>query len=90
MDAAYEEKDGFVLPHFLAAALDSARDLQGRTLRELLHQALKEEPALTAILCTGAEPHAAQMDAPRKNGYWKALIRGGLQGLLYRYDCEKA
>ena len=90
MDAAYEETDGFVLPRFLAAALDSARDLQGRTLRELLHQALKEEPALTAILCTGVETHAAQMDAQRKNGYWKALIRGGLQGLLYRYDCEKA
>ena len=111
-DTVYEEKDGFLLPGFLAAALDSARDLQGRTLRQLLHQALVEEPALAAVLCSrtesGAAPaksasgcavaqdDAAQVspasaaDMQRKNGYWKALIRGGLQGLLYRYDCENA
>lgn len=84
-DAVYEKKEGFLLPDFLAAVLDSARDLQGRTLRELLHQALKEEPGLVSILC-----FPASSDNQRKNGYWKALIRGGLQGLLYRYDCEKA
>ena len=115
-DVAYEEKDGFVLPSFLTAALDSARDLQGRTLRELLRQALELEPGLTAVLCSsglaGAGVSApvvpaekstvmssavptessisASPDMQRKNGYWKALIRGGLQGLLYRYDCEKA
>ena len=91
-DAAYEEKDGFILPCFLTAALDSARDLQGRTLRELLCQALGEEPGLTAVLCSvpAESSSAASPDMQRKNGYWKALIRGGLQGLLYRYDCEKA
>lgn len=114
-DAAYEEKDGFVLPSFLTAALDSARDLQGRTLRELLRQALELEPGLAAVLCSvpaessGSAPvvpaeksavmsaavptetrGSASADMQRKNGYWKALIRGGLQGLLYRYDCEKA
>ena len=91
-DAAYEEKDGFILPCFLTAALDSARDLQGRTLRELLRQALGEEPGLAAVLCSvpAEGSSAASPDMQRKNGYWKALIRGGLQGLLYRYDCEKA
>lgn len=115
-DAAYEEKDGFELPSFLTAALDSARDLQGRTLRELLRQALELEPGLAAVLRSSglagvgvsapvipAEKSAvmsaavltesssvASPDMQRKNGYWKALIRGGLQGLLYRYDCEKA
>ena len=91
-DAAYEEKDGFILPCFLTAALDSARDLQGRTLRELLCQALGEEPGLAAVLCSvpAESSSAASPDMQRKNGYWKALIRGGLQGLLYRYDCEKA
>lgn len=91
-DAAYEEKDGFILPCFLTAALDSARDLQGRTLRELLRQALGEEPGLAAVLCSvpAESSSAASPDMQRKNGYWKALIRGGLQGLLYRYDCEKA
>lgn len=103
-DAVYEEKDGFFLPDFLAAALDSACDLQGRPLRELLRQALEEEPGLASILGISGLPERsavsavspAESDVPssvdvqRKNGYWKALIRGGLQGLLYRYDCEKA
>ena len=103
-DAVYEEKDGFSLPDFLAAALDSACDLQGRPLRELLCQALEEEPGLASILGVSCLPERSavsaaspaeggvpsSVDVQRKNGYWKALIRGGLQGLLYRYDCEKA
>lgn len=122
--AAYSEKDGFVLPDFAAAALDSAHDLQGRVLRELLRQALELEPRLAAVLCTpvaagadnsgsadcaargssaSAEVVSAYVNAAdglhhtagqsqaalqRRSAYWKALIRGGLQGLLYRYDCE--
>ena len=103
-NVVYEEKDGFFLPDFLAAALDSAHDLQGRSLKELLRQALVEEPGLASILCISKSPERsavsavspveadvpASVDGQRKNGYWKALIRGGLQGLLYRYDCEKA
>ena len=102
-DAVYEEKEGFLLPVFLAAALDSARDLQGRTLRELLTQALEAEPGIASILCSSSQPDvgtdrlaeydraaAPQSDRLRKNRYWTALIRGGLQGLLYRYDCEQA
>ena len=101
--AIYETKEGFVLPGFLAAALDTAFDLQGRSLRELLQQALEEEPCLAPILggsgsaessaastISPAESRSFSVDIQRKNGYWKALIRGGLQGLLYRYDCEKA
>ena len=95
--AAYTEKDGFVLPDFLAAVLDSARDVQGRTLRDVLQQALELEPGLTAVLCVsasagtdGSASAAGQKSDPalRRSAYWKALIRGGLQGLLYRYDCE--
>ena len=103
-NAVCTEKDGFFLPDFLAAALDSACDLQGRTLKELLCQALEEEPGLASLLRvaesaekTGAVSTASptecnvspSIDMQRKNGYWKALIRGGLQALLYRYDCEK-
>lgn len=102
-DAVYEEKESFVLPCFLAAALGTACDLQGRSLRELLHQALEEEPGLASILGISGSPErsavsalssrksrgSSSLDIQRKNGYWKALIRGGLQGLLYRYDCEK-
>ena len=102
-NAVYEEKSGFFLPDFLAAALDSACDLQGRTLRELLCQALEEESGLASILCVAGSPERitvsavspaegsvpSSVDMQRKNGYWKTLIRGGLQGLLYRYDCEK-
>lgn len=102
-DAVYEEKEGFVLPCFLAAALGTACDLQGRSLRKLLHQALEEEPGLASILGISGSPErsavsalssrksrgSSSLDIQRKNGYWKALIRGGLQGLLYRYDCEK-
>ncbi len=83
-NAVYTEKDGFFLPDFLAAALDSACDLQGRTLRELLCQALEEEPGLASLLRV-----SELADMQQKNAYWKALIRGGLQGLLYRYDCKK-
>lgn len=83
-NAVYTEKDGFFLPDFLAAALDSACDLQGRPLRELLYQALEEEPELASLLRV-----SELADMQQKNSYWKALIRGGLQGLLYRYDCEK-
>ncbi|MGP1431487.1 MAG: ATP-grasp domain-containing protein [Treponema sp.] len=95
--AAYTEKDGFVLPDFLAAVLDSARDVQGRTLRDVLQQALELEPGLTIVLCAsasagtdGSGSAAGQKSDPalRRSAYWKALIRGGLQGLLYRYDCE--
>ena len=95
--AAYTEKDGFVLPDFLAAVLDSAHDVQGRTLRDVLQQALELEPGLTAVLCAsasagtdGSASAAGQKSDPalRRSDYWKALIRGGLQGLLYRYDCE--
>ena len=103
-NVVYEEKDGFFLPDFLAEALCTARDLQGRPLRELLRQALDEEPGLASILCISESPERSavsavsptesdvlsSVDGQRKNGYWKALIRGGLQGLLYRYDCEKA
>ena len=84
-NAVYTEKDGFFLPDFLAVALDSACDLQGRTLRELLCQALEEEPGLASLLRV-----SELVDMQQKNVYWKALIRGGLQGLLYRYDCKKA
>lgn len=83
-NAVYTEKDGFFLPDFLAAALDSACDLQGRPLRELLYQALEEESELASLLRV-----SELADMQQKNSYWKALIRGGLQGLLYRYDCEK-
>ena len=93
--AAYTEKDGFVLPDFLAAVLDAACDVQGRTLRDVLQQALELEPGLTAVLCasagtddSGSAAGQKSDHALRRSAYWKALIRGGLQGLLYRYDCE--
>ena len=62
-DAVYEEKEGFVLPCFLAAALGTACDLQGRLLRELLHQALEEEPGLASILGISGSPERSAVSA---------------------------
>lgn len=82
----YTALDGWLLPDFLAQALDTAVDIQGRPLKELLQQALSVEPALAAVLCAESGSESRE----QKAAYWKALIRGGIQGLLYHYDCTHA
>lgn len=88
----YIQEDMFFLPAFIAENLDSASDLQGRSLRMLLQQSLAQEPHLTALLTRTAGDSASEhfFDGVEKSRYWAALIRGGIQGLLYCYDCTHA
>jgi biotin carboxylase len=66
------------IPSALVPYLDS-RDWQGRTLRDALVRALEVEPGLLAVL-DGSRGDALP--------YWKALLRGGIQGIVYSYDRE--
>ena len=88
----YIRADRFCLPAFLAEHLDTAFDLQGRTLRLLLQQSLDQEPCLAELLTGNAENSDQDhfFNGVEKSRYWTALIRGGIQGLLYCYDCTHA
>lgn len=66
------------IPSGLVPYLDSEHDWQGRTLRQALIQACELESGLKA--CLGSE---SEKDP---NLYWKALLRGGIQGIVYVYD----
>jgi biotin carboxylase len=68
------------IPSGIMSALDTATDWQGRTAREALTLAVSLEPDLATSL--------AAMPAPVVSSCWDAFVRGGLQGLLYRYDCD--
>ncbi len=84
-------EDCYFLPDYLAAALDTAYDLQRRSLRGIFEQALAIEPKLVFLLCCGNEDydHAEDFDTislPERAVCWQGLIRGGIQGLLYEYE----
>jgi biotin carboxylase len=68
--------EGWLLPTPILAALDGPLDWQGRTIAESLAQAVSLEPGLGSRL---RDPAFASAAAP-------ALIRGGIQGILYLYD----
>lgn len=69
------------IPENCIPVLDTALDWQGRTLREALEQACVYEPRLVKIL----------VKSDKKNSliYWNALLRGGIQGIVYVYDREQ-
>jgi len=66
------------VPETLVPVIDVVRDWQGRTLRAALAQAIGIEPGLVAILSSPEKKDALP--------YWKALLRGGIQGIVYVYD----
>lgn len=61
--------------------IDTVRDWQGRTLADSLRGACAVEPALAAIL--------SGKDIGKMMDYWEALLRGGIQGIVYTYDSQK-
>jgi biotin carboxylase len=66
------------VPRDVFPFLDSVHDWQGRTLRQALSQA-----------CTLVPELGSQMNEIGKKElflYWKALLRGGIQGIVYSYD----
>lgn len=69
------------VPTSLVPYLDSVTDWQGRTIREAFLQSLSVEPALF--------PFLAQNGEKSTHSCWKALLRGGIQGIVYVYDRDK-
>ncbi len=69
-----------MMPKQLARAVDESVDWQGRTLRKAIESALTIEPGLRSAL--------SESDS-RSPALWKALIRGGIQGIVYAYDCNR-
>lgn len=68
----------FYIPCDIIPFLDTAKDWQGRTLIESLKIAEFFEKKITEILST---PTHEAFEC-----FWKALIRGGIQALVYKYD----
>ncbi len=68
------------VPLPLAGELDVLVDWQGRTLRMALEEVLSREPGLHDALGAGGA---------RSVQFWKALLRGGIQGIVYTYDCNR-
>jgi biotin carboxylase len=66
------------VPAALVPVLDTLRDWQGRTLRSAIASALDVERGLEAVLRGSGEK-----DLER---YWNALLRGGIQAIVYLYD----
>lgn len=72
---------GILIPAAFSPYLDTLRDWQGRSLREAITQALGIEPALIGVLSDSSSETARR--------YWEAFLRGGIQGMVYVYDCEQ-
>lgn len=70
--------DSFYIPKALSPFLDTAKDWQGRTLRESLQMAVSVEEQIGEILSNSQDKSFLLL--------WKALIRGGVQALVYVYD----
>ena len=69
------------VPSGLVPYLDTISDWQGRTLRQAVGKALSIEKSL--ISCLG------NSDKKNVSIYWKALLRGGIQAIVYVYDRDK-
>ncbi len=66
------------VPELLIPHLDTLKDWQGRSMRVSIASAIEIVPRLADIL--------AQSDENRSVIYWNALLRGGIQGIVYVYD----
>ena len=69
------------VPSNIIPLLDTATDWQGRTLRNALEDACRLESGLISIF--------KKNDGKSPDLYWKALLRGGIQGIIYIHDNEK-
>lgn len=67
-----------LIPSFLVPFFDTIFDWQGRTIRQSLDVACEMVPGLVQEL--------GVLDCNIMQRYYKALIRGGIQGIVYTYD----
>lgn len=75
-----------IFPKCFVPLLTTVHDLQKRSLKKALIQMFKLEPKLFNWLKEKAEKKAEKKAVSK---FWLAFIRGGIQGALYVYDCEK-
>lgn len=70
------------IPGTLENFMETVCDWHGRNILSSLIQAFETEPDLS-----GALRPSAKNDKLLSMKYWIAFLRGGIQGLLYVYDC---
>jgi biotin carboxylase len=70
-----------LIPSSLVDVLVSAKDWQNRTVLESLVKSFEIEPGIASVL--------SESNSARLVRYWEALLRGGIQGILYAYDSEQ-
>lgn len=67
-----------LIPESIIPFFDTVYDWQGRTIREALDRAMTAEPGLLEVLSENEKKDPIP--------YWNALLRGGIQGIVYTYD----
>lgn len=86
-ESPYLEWKGLHIPRRLYDLFHYSADTSGLSIKDILETAMHEEPQLVTFI--------AGLVSQRKNNnhadillqqFWAALIRGGIQGLLYVYD----
>jgi len=70
----------FQIPASICGCLDTCFDWYGRSLRDAIRDMCVIEPALVPFLREA--PLSIRIQA------WNALVRGGIQGMLYVFDCH--
>ncbi len=70
------------VPREFSPYLDSALDWQGRTMGEAIRLACALDSGLVASLRVP--------DASAAKSLWRDFLRGGIQGMLYRYDSDNS
>lgn len=68
------------VPASLIPFLDTVREWHGVSLRDSLALAFSREHQLESAL---------RRPKDRSYALWRALIRGGIQGIVYEYDCQR-
>lgn len=79
-DVSFSGTTDLPVPDVLLPYLDSVFDWQGRSLRQACIQACEIEPDLSVCL--------RKKNQKEVLSYWKALLRGGIQGIVYVYDSQ--
>lgn len=81
VSAVFDGYGSVPVPGLLAGHLDTAQDWHKRTLRQCISRSLSIEPGLMEKL--------AGPDKKNRIRYWNALLRGGIQGIVYTHDCDQ-
>ncbi|PIE98923.1 MAG: hypothetical protein CR988_01060 [Treponema sp.] len=87
-DCRHIKKEKIVFPCVFEKYLNSAKDIQGRTLTEVFELLYTIEPALLQWVLNLPDLHDNRNSKNMQRDFWSAFIRGGIQGALYFYDTQ--